>query len=705
MTYAILVTCAKGLEYLLEEELKPLGLTQIRVSPQGVFGRATLAVIYDICLWSRIANRVLLVLCEGEAYDPQQVHQLCRQFAWDKVFQSDAHLDIHFQGISDTIRNSMFGAQIIKDGIVDYCRDHSLERPTIDRDRPDIRIRAYLHKHKLTVGLDLTGYSLHQRGYRLEAGEAPLKETVASAVLLRAKWPVLCAEGVAFYDPCCGAGTLVIEAAMLAAHIAPGLLRQDQAFSAWFGHDPQLWAQRREEAEQQQIVPSMVLHGSDQDDDAIAMAQANAIRAGVAAYTMWSVQALTPGVLPTQPPRGLLVSNPPYGERLGEIETLLPLYQILGQVLHDDFSGWEAAILTSEPDLARGMGLRSHKQYKFYNGPLACQLYCLRLDEKNRLRRDAPPKLLSEQVQMFANRLKKNHQHLRSWVQRNQIDCYRVYDADLPEYAFAIDIYKDFAVLQEYAPPASVPPEKAEQRRQEVMAAVPGILGLQPDQLILKQRARQRGVQQYEKIAERRQFLTVREGGALLRVNLQDYLDTGLFLDHRLLRLKFATLKPGTKFLNCFCYTGTASVHAATAGALTTNVDLSRTYLSWAEENFRLNAIDASKHQFVQYDCLEWLDKTRDRFDVIFLDPPSFSNSKRMNQTMDVTRDHVTLIRKCMALLTSGGVLYFSTNLRQFKLSPAIMQDYAVQDITPETIDVDFKRNAKIHQCYKLIQP
>ncbi|PJD91624.1 MAG: bifunctional 23S rRNA (guanine(2069)-N(7))-methyltransferase RlmK/23S rRNA (guanine(2445)-N(2))-methyltransferase RlmL [Legionella sp.] len=700
MTHAILVTCPKGLEYLLEEELKQLGFAATRISPQGVAGIASLEMIYQICLWSRIANRVLLVLFEGVPAEPQDVLAACRQFAWNDVFQTDATLAIHFQGDSPNIRNSMFGAQIIKDGMVDYCRDQGLPRPTIDREHAQIRIRAYVRKDTVTVYLDLVGYSLHQRGYRLEAGHAPIKETVAAAMLMRTPWPLSCTEDYGFHDPFCGSGTLVIEAAMMAAKIAPGLLRQDQLLPSWLGHDPQLWAKCRMTALQQHVPAKVILHGTDQDPRAIAMAKANAARANVSACTSFEVQSLILGDVKAACAKGLLLSNPPYGERLSDIDTLMPLYQTLGEVLHRSFANWDAAVLTSEPRLGRAIGLRSHKQYKFYNGPLACQLYCMTLDPTNRLRMDAPAKPLSENAQMFANRLKKNHKHLNAWAHRQQLDCYRVYDADLPEYAYAIDVYQDFAVLQEYAPPASIPEDKAEQRRQDVLKVVPDVLGFKPSHIVVKQRARQRGTQQYEKIAEERQLLTVKEDSALFYVNLHDYLDTGLFLDHRLLRRRFGNLTPGLRFLNCFCYTGTASVRAALAGALTTNVDLSRTYLTWAEENFRLNSLAPSRHQFIQYDCLEWLGLTRDHFDVIYLDPPSFSNSKRMTQTLDIARDHEQLIRACMSLLTPKGVLYFSTNLRQFKLDAMIAQDYIVQDITKETIDVDFKRNSKIHQCF-----
>lgn len=231
----------------------------------------------------------------------------------------------------------------------------------------------------------------------------------------------------------------------------------------------------------------------------------------------------------------------------------------------------------------------------------------------------------------------------------------------------------------------------------------PKALGLEPDKLVVKQRKQQKGSQQYQKLGQSQRTMVVIEGQAKLKVNLYDYLDTGLFLDHRIMRLSFTKLKPGTRFLNCFCYTASASVHAALAGALTTNVDLSSTYLQWAEENFKLNHLDMARHQFVQFDCREWMRVARDRFDVIFLDPPSFSNSKRMTDTLDIQRDHVSLVNAAMRLLNPDGVLYFSTNLRQFKLDPQLKEKYSIQDMSAQTIDQDFKRNHKIHYCFKIM--
>lgn len=702
MNYSLFVSCPKGLEYLLEEELKALGLHVTRVSPQGVYGEASIAVTYQICLWSRIANRVQLILFSGHVSNEQTIHQLCTEFPWQTVFSEDKSLAIEFHGSSEHIRNTMFGGQVVKDGIVDHFRKLNGSRPTVNKENPQILIHAYLKNEELTVSFDLTGYSLHQRGYRSQAGKAPLKENVAAALLIRAKWPTLVMQGYSLHDPFCGSGTIVIEAAMMAAHIAPGLLRHDQSLQYWAQHQPSLWDKLREQALELVKPVSVTILGTDTDSKAITMAHSNAERAGVlplVEFKSVAVNECTPSA-----EKGLLVCNPPYGERLGDTTQLVPIYKQLGVTLHAHYQGWEAAVLTSNPMLAKAIGLRANKQYTLFNGALECKLYCMEISSSNELK-GTMTSTLSPNAQMLLNRLDKNYSHLKKWAKNNHISCYRLYDADLPEYAYAIDIYNGYAVLQEYAAPSSIPVHKAEKRSLEVMQVVPRALGIDADKLVVKQRKQQKGTDQYQKMDQTRHTMTVTEGGAKLKVNLFDYLDTGLFLDHRLLRLRFAQLKPGTRFLNCFCYTASASVHAALAGALTTNVDLSNTYLRWAEDNFRLNHLDLSKHQFIQFDCLEWLRITRDRFDVIFLDPPSFSNSKRMTETLDIQRDHSSLIESAMHLLNPDGVLYFSTNFRQFKLNPELREKYTIQDISSQTIDQDFKRNHKIHHCFKIVTP
>jgi 23S rRNA (guanine2445-N2)-methyltransferase / 23S rRNA (guanine2069-N7)-methyltransferase len=694
--FNLFISCPKGLEYLLEEEVKELGFLVSRVSPQGVYGETTLNIIYQIILWSRIANRVQLILFSGQAHNQQNLYSLCNHFPWQTIFSPDKTMSIEFHGTSDNIRNSMFGGQVIKDAIVDHFRQLQGIRPTIDKERPEILIHAHLKHDTLTVSLDLVGYSLHQRSYRLKAGPAPLKENVAAAILRRLNWSQLSAEGYDFFDPLCGSGTLVIEAAMIAAGIAPGLLRSDQALMHWVAHHPSLWEKMRVAALNQVKPLKNKFYGADADERVIKIAQENAERAGVTRLVNFQTAPLKEISAPSE--KGYVVTNPPYGERLGETTQLVPLYQQLGSVLHSKFQGWRAAFLTTNPMLAKATGLRSEKKYTFFNGALECKLFTF--DLLSNEFRGGQSGALSAGAQMFANRLSKNSDHLKKWAKNNHISCYRVYDADLPEYAYAIDIYGEYAVLQEYSAPTSIPAHKVEQRSLDIIQVTPNILSIPAENLIVKQRKRQKGLEQYQQLNQTQRRMVVEEGRAKFWVNLYDYLDTGLFLDHRLLRLRFAKLSSKTRFLNCFCYTGTASVHAALAGAQTTNVDLSKNYLQWAQDNFKLNNLALHNHEFIHADCTKWLKLTKNKFDVIFFDPPSFSNSKRMEGTLDIQRDHVMLIHAAMRLLAENGQLFFSTNLRQFKLSELLTDYYEIKNISQETIDRDFQRNTRIHQCY-----
>jgi 23S rRNA (guanine2445-N2)-methyltransferase / 23S rRNA (guanine2069-N7)-methyltransferase len=302
---------------------------------------------------------------------------------------------------------------------------------------------------------------------------------------------------------------------------------------------------------------------------------------------------------------------------------------------------------------------------------------------------------------MFGNRLKKNAKQLDNWARKNDISCYRLYDADMPEYAVAVDRYRDWVHVSEYRAPAKVDPEAAERRLRDVVRAIPSALDVHPGQVVLKQRQRQKGKQQYEKYGQAGEFIEVQEGQAKLLVNLKDYLDTGLFLDHRPVRLKIAELARGKRFLNLFCYTATASVHAALGGAKwTDSVDMSQTYLDWGRKNMALNGLSETSNRMVRADVREWLKDNDAKYDLILLDPPTFSNSKRMEGVLDVQRDHETLIKRAMHMLEPGGLLIFSNNQRKFELAEGISERYQLENRTDWSIDKDFQRNKSIHQCW-----
>jgi len=621
---------------------------------------------------------------------------------------------VDFSGQGAGIENSQFGARKVKDAVVDQFRDNSGQRPSVEREQPDVRLHLHLARGQATLAIDLAGHSLHQRGWRLQQGAAPLKENLAAAVLLRADWPQIASSGGALADPMCGVATLLIEAALMAADCAPGLHREHWGFSRWLSHVPALWQRLHEEAQDRRAAglarPPLWIRGYEADPRLLAPARANIERAGVAHWVkvyQGDLSRFAPH--PDQGQSGLVVCNPPYGERLGEAASLGFLYQHLGERLREHCQGWQAAVLTGNPELGKQMRLRSHKQYSLYNGALPCKLLRFKVEPEYFYRsslQDAPPAPkaaeLSSGAQMLANRLRKNLKSLKSWAQREGIECYRLYDSDMPEYAIAIDLYRDWVHVQEYAPPASVDKTRAAVRLQEALAATAAVLETAPEKLVLKQRQRQRGNEQYQRQAQSGQFIEVTEGAVKLLVNLTDYLDSGLFLDHRPLRLRLAQEAAGKRLLNLFCYTAAASVHAAKGGARsTTSVDMSKTYLDWAARNLARNGL-AGPHHLVQAEVMSWLAEQRDEYDLIFIDPPTFSNSKRMQGVFDVQRDHARLIDLAMTRLAKGGVLYFSNNFRRFVLDEGLSQRYQVENISAQTLDPDFARNPKIHQAYRI---
>ena len=747
--YELFLTCPKGLEGLLLEEAGNLGLEEAREQTSAIRGLAELEVAYRLCLWSRLANRVLLVLKRFPVQDAQSLYEGVLEVDWFEHLEPAGSLAVEFSGHGSGIDNTHFGALKVKDAIVDKLRQADGTRPSIDKLNPDLRIHLRLERGEAILSLDLSGHSLHQRGYRLQQGAAPLKENLAAAVLIRAGWPRIAAEGGALADPMCGVGTFLVEAAMLAADIAPNLRREQWGFSQWLGHVPALWKKLQAEAQERAAVglakPPLWIRGYEADPRLIQPARNNIERAGLSDWIkVYQGELATFEPRPDQHQKGLVISNPPYGERLGDEASLLYLYQNLGERLRQACMGWEAAVFTGAPDLGKRMGIRSHKQYAFWNGALPCKLLLIKVQpeqfvtgerrtpeqrerEREQAEADKAPReplerqynkngnpikpapapvveqaRLSEGGQMFANRLQKNLKQLGKWARREGIECYRLYDADMPEYALAVDLYADWVHVQEYAAPRSIDPEKAQARLFDALAAIPRALNVDKSKVVIKRRERQAGTKQYQRQSSQGQFMEVSEGGVKLLVNLTDYLDTGLFLDHRPLRLRIQREAAGKRFLNLFCYTATATVHAAKGGARsTTSVDLSKTYLDWARRNLSLNGY-SDKHRLEQGDVMAWLAEDRGEYELIFIDPPTFSNSKRMEGVFDIQRDHVQLLDLAMARLAPGGVLYFSNNFRKFQLDEGLAQRYALEEISAATLDPDFARNPKIHRAWRL---
>lgn len=702
----LFITCAPAMETLLVDELAALDITA-KAGRGGVRAEATLANAYRICLWSRLASRVLWPLTEGPAQDADSIYELASTVLWPTLFDVNCRIAVDFTGSNQAIRHSQFGAMKVKDAVVDVFREERGRRPEVDVKEPDIRIHAHLSRQGLALYLDLAGKPLHQRGYRTGTGEAPLKESLAAAILYKMGWHK--DDSLSYLlDPMCGSGTLVIEAALMRGHRAPGLKRQF-AFEHWLGHDSKLWTAMLKEAIEQAKPISAHFFGYDSDHRVIEKARRNAKAAGVGRAITFAQQSLED--LADKPgERGLLVTNPPYGERLGDLAEVLYLYRLIG-VKARIFMGWKMGVYTGSPESLRQLKLVKQQQWPLNNGAIECVLASYEINEQQGEGKglELSESVVSGPVEAFANRLKKNQQKLAKWARREGIEAYRLYDADLPEYNAAIDRYGDYLVIQEYAAPKEIEPQKAARRLQDMIVASAAVTGVDAGQIAVKTRSRQSGSNQYQKLEARQEYFWVQEYGAQFRVNLYDYLDSGLFLDHRLTRKHLGQLAAGKRFLNLFCYTGSATVHAAKGGAIsTTSVDMSRTYIEWAERNLYKNGFSGNSHRFIQANCLEWLAQCEERFDLVFVDPPTFSNSKRMEDSFDVQRDHLALLQAIRRVLLPGAKVLFSNNKRHFKLDNegVAALGFNITDISAQTLPEDFKRNPHIHVCFELdLQP
>jgi 23S rRNA (guanine2445-N2)-methyltransferase / 23S rRNA (guanine2069-N7)-methyltransferase len=706
----LFVPCAKGLEYLLADELSALGAGRATAAVAGANAEGEATLVYRVLLESRLASRALWPLAEFECPDEAALYEGVYAIDWSEHLDTGLTLAVDANVSGTGITHARFAALRVKDAVVDQFRQRGGQRPSVDTEAPDIRINVSVRKGQAAVSIDLGG-PLHRRGWRQMQGEAPLKETLAAAVLLRGGWPAVHADGGGLLDPMCGSGTLVIEAALMAAEVAPGLQRFGERLpTGWLGFDVAQWTTLCDAARARGAAGRAVLRpclfGSDSDPHAVRAAQANAEAAGVAAAMAFSVC----DVLDLEAPdaglkTGLVACNPPYDQRLMADTSL---YRELGDALKRAVPDWRAAILAGDRDLARATGIRARKVYGVFNGALECALLiCDRVGGLEK--KAATDQPLSEGAQMVANRLRKNIKRFKRWRQEEDVSCYRVYDADLPEYSAAIDVYPEhdgeqrvYLHVQEYQAPSAIPEADSQRRLRELLAATQSVFELDHGRIAVKTRTRSKGGSAYGRLDQRGEFIVVREGDALLRVNLFDYLDTGLFLDHRSLRLRIGREAAGKRFLNLFAYTGAATVHAALAGAETTTVDLSATYLEWAAANLALNGCAGQDHRLVQADAMAWLAAERERYDLIFCDPPTFSNSARAGD-FDIQVRHVELIRRAVARLAPDGLLLFSNNFRRFKLDEAALAGFAQwREISPETIDPDFSRNPRIHRAWEI---
>jgi len=694
---------ARGVEAVLARELTALGAQSVVPGRGAVTFEGELELAYRACLWLRTASRVLMPLARFATGGPDELYAGVRTIAWFEHLSETGTLSVDCAASSEVDVHTRFLSQKTKDAICDQLRERTGSRPSVDRDQPDVRVHVHVGGQHTTVSLDLAGGAMHRRNYRPRATAAPLKETLAAALLLIARWDERAARGEPLFDPLCGSGTIPVEGALIAGDVAPGLHRRQHGMLGWRGHERALWQRLWREAEQRardgrtRIPP---IFACDASAEAIGATREAAASAGVGEHVRCERVALADSAAPQGVPPGIVVANPPYGERLGNTSELLPLYEQLGDSLRRRFPGWTAYLLTGSPALAKHVGLRASERYPLYNGAIECRLLEYPIDA-TAVQSEKPPgwRKPSAEAAAFANRLRKNLKTMGRWAEQRGIECYRLYDADIPEYNVAVDRYGARVVVQEYAAPRSIDPAVALRRLRDALLVVAEALQVPREEVVLKVRRRQVQGGQYERRdgASEEQKLVVSENGLRFEVDLGQHIDTGLFPEQRELRALLAREAEGRAFLNLFAYTCAASVGCAAAGARSvTSVDLSASYLAWGKRNFALNGLSEKPGrsvQFVQQDCGEFLERARERYDLIYLNPPSYSRSHRMREDFEVKRDHPALIRATSRVLAPGGTLYFATHARGFELAPELRAEFAAEDISARVLPRDYARS------------
>lgn len=741
---------------LVEKEARAVGAQDIQISSGGIQFSADLETAYRFAIWTRCATRFLVLVHRFDNLDSTDaLYEHSLSLPWERWINPDTTFAIT-ETVSNCrwIRNSHFASLRLKDAIVERVRtkfnDH---RPNVDRQNPDIVFHLHVNKDLVSWYVDFGGRDLSRRSYRKEQTQAVMGEFMAASLLYRSDWyRHLCAfqkgeESTApiLLDPFCGSGTICIEAALMATNTAPGLLKTENfAFLRLPIHNDDLWQKVVDQAQEQICENHCKIIGWDIDSKAIEISKANAQSAGVGKLITFSVkdfttcteqdiQDITQDTFPileqlqasntqtaaqqnaSTTPSACVVTDPPYGVRLDSGSAAIRrLYSAMGKNFYNLFYGWDISILCGNSELLSFIDMKPNRTNTLINGGIECQVahyHVFSRAERQQLidralakRQERLSTPLSPGAQMIANRLTKNLASIGKQMAQDGVTCYRLYDADMPEYNAAIDIYENkWISLQEYAAPASISPADTQRRLNELILATERVTGIDIDNIFLKTRDRQRGSSQYTKKASSSHFLIVNENNHRFFVNFTDYLDTGLFLDHRPVRKMIEDLSQGKRFLNLFCYTASATVYAASGGALSTvSVDANSNYLDWAMQNMRLNNLDTMNHFFYRDDCLAFMRDNRDVFDLIFCDPPTFSNSKNRDTIFDVQRDHGYLIRSCMRHLSSNGTLIFSTNFTRFKMFSELYDEFLIEDITAQTIGADFSRNPKIHRCYKI---
>lgn len=698
-------SCPKHLELLLKDELVALGAQDVAEKLSGVVFYAAPEVLMRCLLWSRLANRILVLINQIKVSNSDELYDAIYQTDWQQQVNTTAHtLAINFKGVNKELRNTQYSSQVVKDAICDRLRENSQTRPDVVKTNADLSVSVILKNNQILVYQDISGRSLHLRGYRQTLTKAPLKENLAAAVLIRANWPELSKQNYNLIDPMCGSGTFLTEGYLMACDIAPGLTNPHYCVETWQSFDQDKWNELLFEAKSRMLAGienyKGQIIGADHHKDSVKITEEHVYQLNAEDNIQCQYKTFDNFNIPPQ--NNLIVCNPPYGVRLQK--NVEATWKQLGQWLADKALNSQAAIMTYAKNQGFLLGFRAKKSWKLLNGDLAITLIAFDIGETTQLKSPEGQKhALPETAQMVANRIKKNLSKLKKWIKKEDIKAYRVYDADIPEYAVAVDVYNGHINIQEYKAPNTIPEKKTQKRLADAILGAQVALDVKNDKTHIKTRQKQHN--QYQKNKAECEDIVVHENNRKYLVNLEKYLDTGLFLDHRWIRNHIQENSSGQSLLNLFCYTGSVTVAAALGGAKdSVSVDTSKTYLAWAKENFRINRLDIYKHKTVRSDVLDYLSDCKQKFDTIFVDPPTYSNSHSRETDWDVQRDHKQLLLACKRVLNPMGTILFSNNYRKFVLDSDLSEYFTLTDLTQKSISPDFEKSKIKRVCFQLQQ-
>jgi len=728
--FQLVATTAFGLEAVAQRELVALGYDAKIISTGRVAFEAGLEAIPRVNIWLRTADRVLLTIARFDCLDFDALFDTTGSLPWERWIDVESEFPVNGRSVRSQLSSVPAVQRTVKKAIVERLMS-AHKTNSLPENGARVIIEASLLDNVCILTIDTSGIGLHKRGYRDYVGEAAMKETLAAGLVLLSVWkperPLI--------DPFCGSGTIPIEAALIGMNIAPGRGR-DFDSAHWPAIPESAWDDADQEAADlaRETLP-VTIHASDISDEALGLARRHAHAAGVERAIHFSKRAFAD--LASKAEYGCTISNPPYGVRLGETEPVEELYRMMPRVLRT-LPTWSHHILTAYPNFERLLGQEASRRRKLFNAQIECTYYTFlgprppdgttfeaaisetdaeRPAEYREEESFVPPKPAPtpafgglrerdvRELDDFEGRLAKRARHLRRWPDRG-IFCYRLYERDCPDVPLVIDRYEDYAHIFEHERGHSRTPAQHADWCDEVVARTAKVLEIPEAHVHMKDRPRQRGLTQHERMADEGVKIVAREGGLKFEVNLTDYADTGLFLDHRITRGMVRDLSAGKRLLNLFCYTGSFSVYSASGGAAsTTSVDLSNTYLEWASRNLSINNFFGDKHKVVRSDVLEFLreHKPGTHYDIAVIDPPTFSNSKSTEQDFEVQTAHVELITRTASLMSPGSTIFFSNNFRQFKLDQAALEKAGlrVREISRQTVPEDF-RNERIHRCWKI---